>query len=174
MKGRESSYNPIFKERLKDLMKEHGFTQKTLSEYTKTLGKEDYIATTTIALWCTGNYFPSQKKMSTLCKVFNVSEDYLIGNENIKKWNKNAPKTEDVHTTEKTIAFLSTLGIETKIYSSNADSGEYEVTYSYNGVDVGYLSVENDCLLKDIKDLILNLIFSHQATYRYLKETGSI
>lgn len=62
----------IFAERLKLLRKEKGMTQSDLSEI---LG----YGYTAIANYESGRNQPSLKDIQRLCKVLNVSSDYLIG-----------------------------------------------------------------------------------------------
>ena len=65
--------------RLKELRQNMGITQKDLAKlinYSQNL----------ISTWETGVHEPNIKALTTLANIFNVSVDYLIGNEN------NAPK----------------------------------------------------------------------------------
>lgn len=73
-------------------MNENGITAKKLSDDTK-------ISTGNISDWKTGRSKPSADKLTILAKYFNVSTDYLLGNE--------APKEEPLDKTEKEILLLA-------------------------------------------------------------------
>ena len=64
--------NTIIKERLKELRKENGYTQKQVA---KILNKSE----TGYASWEQGLAEPSLCDVVSLCKLYGVSSDYLIG-----------------------------------------------------------------------------------------------
>lgn len=68
----------LFAERLKQLRKEKAMTQTELS---KTLG----YGYTAIANYESGRNEPSLSDLISICKIFDVSSDYLIGISDIRK-----------------------------------------------------------------------------------------
>jgi transcriptional regulator with XRE-family HTH domain len=62
----------IFGERLKELRKQKGLTQKQL-------GEEIEQAQSTIVYWEKNEQEPSISSLVKLCKFFEVSADYLLG-----------------------------------------------------------------------------------------------
>ncbi|MCL2861110.1 MAG: helix-turn-helix domain-containing protein [Firmicutes bacterium] len=62
----------IFSERLVELRKEKGLTQRQL-------GKETSIHYAVIGNWETGKYSPNIESLSIIAKYFDVPSDYLIG-----------------------------------------------------------------------------------------------
>lgn len=62
----------IIKERLKELRKENGYTQKQVA---KALNKSE----TGYASWEQGLAEPGLCDLVTLCKLYGVTSDYLIG-----------------------------------------------------------------------------------------------
>ena len=67
----------IFSERLKELRKEKGLTQKELANKVN-MGQGGYTH------WETGKREPNFKKLILLAKYLSVSTDYLLGVTNIK------------------------------------------------------------------------------------------
>lgn len=65
----------IFTQRLKELRKERGLTQKQLAEVLET-------ADDSIFSWEKGRSQPSIETLQKICNYFNVSADYLIGLKN--------------------------------------------------------------------------------------------
>ncbi len=65
----------IFTQRLKELRKERGLTQKQLAEVLETT--DDSIFS-----WEKGRSQPSIETLQKICNYFNVSADYLIGLKN--------------------------------------------------------------------------------------------
>lgn len=65
-----------FKERLKELRKYKGLTQKQLS-------KEICVSEDSIYNWESGRSEPSLVDLINLSKVLNVTTDYLLGNSDI-------------------------------------------------------------------------------------------
>ena len=65
----------IFTQRLKELRKEGGLTQKQLAEVLETT--DDSIFS-----WEKGRSQPSIETLQKICNYFNVSADYLIGLKN--------------------------------------------------------------------------------------------
>lgn len=73
----------MFKDRLKELRKEHGLTQEEL-------GKKIYVSRSTICKWEIGNGLPSEANLESLCELFNVSKEWLLDLEDYKEYvNKN-------------------------------------------------------------------------------------
>ena len=62
-------------ERIKELRKERGLSQPELA---KLIG----VANSVISNWETGTNFPRGDYVALLSKTFNVTADYLLGNEN--------------------------------------------------------------------------------------------
>jgi transcriptional regulator with XRE-family HTH domain len=60
------------KNRIKELRKEKGLTQKQLAELVNK-------SVTGLASWEQGLSEPSVNDIRTLCKIFDVSADYLLG-----------------------------------------------------------------------------------------------
>ena len=67
--------NTFIPERLKELRKERGLTQKQLAEVLETT--DDSIFS-----WEKGRSQPSIETLQKICNYFNVSADYLIGLKN--------------------------------------------------------------------------------------------
>ena len=67
----------VFSERLRDLRKEKGLTQKELGNKVN-IGQGGYTH------WETGKREPNFKKLILLAKYLDVSTDYLLGLTNIK------------------------------------------------------------------------------------------
>ena len=59
-------------ERLRDIRKDHGDTQETLA---KKLG----FATPTVSKWEQGETDPNLETLKKICRMYNVSADYLLG-----------------------------------------------------------------------------------------------
>ena len=69
-----------FQERIREELKHCGLTQKQLAEQ---LG----VDPANITNWKTGKNIPSVETLYALCKLLNVSADYLLGlDEELKKW----------------------------------------------------------------------------------------
>lgn len=69
-----------FQERICEEIKHCGLTQKQLAEK---LG----VDPANITNWKTGKNIPSVETLYALCKLLNVSADYLLGlDEELKKW----------------------------------------------------------------------------------------
>ncbi len=92
--------NPIFRTRLKELIREKNITQEQFAlELTKLLGKEeeDCISRKTVSFWCNGKGYPTEKNLTAICDFFNVRKSWLYGEskyrtdkeEMIAKWDKN-------------------------------------------------------------------------------------
>ncbi len=62
----------VFAIRLKELMKEKGLFQKDLAD------KFEY-SQQTVSRWCQGVTEPDYETLIKLCKMFDVSSDYLLG-----------------------------------------------------------------------------------------------
>ncbi len=58
--------------RIRELRLEHKLTQKELG---KLLG----VDFRTVSFWETERYEPSLKQLETICKIFEVSADFIIG-----------------------------------------------------------------------------------------------
>ncbi len=65
----------MLEQRLKELRKAAGFSQKTLSEKLS-------VSQQTVAKWETGGATPNPEMLSAIADVFEVSVDYLIGRTN--------------------------------------------------------------------------------------------
>lgn len=61
-------------ERFNELLKEHNVTAYKV-------GKDTGISTTTLSEWKNGKYTPKMDKLQKIAKYFDVSVDYLLGNE---------------------------------------------------------------------------------------------
>ncbi|MCI8388985.1 MAG: helix-turn-helix transcriptional regulator [Clostridiales bacterium] len=68
----------MLSERLKTLRKKKGITQTQLAE-------EFHISAGTVGNWETGNREPDYETLLKLAKYFEVTVDYLLGNDEIKK-----------------------------------------------------------------------------------------
>ena len=66
-----------FSEKLKKLRQEHNLTQDDLAE-------KIYVTRTAISKWETDNGYPSIESLKMLAKLFNVTIDQLISDEDIK------------------------------------------------------------------------------------------
>lgn len=62
----------IFSERLKELRKEKGLTQKELAQ-------RILQSPTAIVYWEQNKHEPSASALKKICKFFDVSADYLLG-----------------------------------------------------------------------------------------------
>ena len=74
--------NPIFRTRLKQLLKERDLNQgKFADELTKLLGKEDEegISRRTVNFWCNGKAYPTEENLTAICAFFNVRKSWLYG-----------------------------------------------------------------------------------------------
>ncbi|MHA6647247.1 helix-turn-helix domain-containing protein [Aerococcus urinae] len=71
--------NLITGERIKELREIHGWTQQKLSDL---LEMKSY---TSITKWEQGNNLPRGGEIIKLCKLFDVSSDYLLGLKDTKK-----------------------------------------------------------------------------------------
>ena len=67
-----------FKEIIKELRNQRGFTQEGLAQ-------EMGVSKSTIAMWEIGDRFPSKELYEQLADFFNVDIDYLYGRTDIKK-----------------------------------------------------------------------------------------
>ena len=68
----------MFKDRLKSLRESVNLTQKEL-------GEKIYVSRSAINKWELGNGIPSDINLDALCKLFNVSEEWLLDREDLKK-----------------------------------------------------------------------------------------
>ncbi|AEA00816.1 MULTISPECIES: helix-turn-helix domain-containing protein [Aerococcus] len=71
--------NLITGERIKELREIHGWTKQKLSDL---LEMKSY---TSITKWEQGNNLPRGGEIIKLCKLFDVSSDYLLGLKDTKK-----------------------------------------------------------------------------------------
>lgn len=62
----------LFKERIAEALKLSGISQKRLAEMLK-------ISESNITNWKKGENLPSVEVLFKLCKIFDVSADYLLG-----------------------------------------------------------------------------------------------
>ncbi len=62
----------LFANRLKELIKEKGMTQKQFAEYYK-FGKNQ------LNFWCNNKSEPDFETLVSLCCIFEVSADFLLG-----------------------------------------------------------------------------------------------
>ena len=69
--------NMVFSERIKELRKNNNITQGELAE-------EMGITATGVSYWESGKAIPNTDTLQKLAKYFNVSIDYLTGNEYIE------------------------------------------------------------------------------------------
>ncbi|MBD5091844.1 MAG: helix-turn-helix transcriptional regulator [Clostridiales bacterium] len=58
--------------RIRDLRKEHGYTQKQLAEILQ-------VDFRTVSFWETERFEPNIEQLIKLCNTFNVTADYIIG-----------------------------------------------------------------------------------------------
>lgn len=75
--------------RIRKLRKEHGLSQQTLADFLK-------VNQTAISQWERGVTTPSAMAMNDLCKLWNVTPDYLLGISDIK----NAPTLNEIDAKE--------------------------------------------------------------------------
>lgn len=73
----EANKNALFPSQLRELRKEKGVSQDTLS---KALG----VSKSTVGLWETGDTLPDAKAICDLAKYYGVSTDYLLGRTTVK------------------------------------------------------------------------------------------
>lgn len=59
-------------ERLQEIRRDHGDTQKTLAEKLR-------VSKPTVQAWELGKSSPSHEMLVTLCRMYEVSADYLLG-----------------------------------------------------------------------------------------------
>lgn len=59
-------------ERLQEIRRDHGDTQKSLAEKLR-------VSKPTVQAWELGKSSPSHDILVTLCRMYNVSSDYLLG-----------------------------------------------------------------------------------------------
>ena len=67
----------MFKDKLKHLRESAGFTQKELAE-------KIYVSRSAINKWELGNGIPSDVNLDAICKLFNVSEEWLLDRNDLK------------------------------------------------------------------------------------------
>lgn len=67
----------MFKDKLKRLRENANMTQKELGEII-------YVSRSAISKWELGNGISSDANLETLCKIFNVSEEWLLDREDLK------------------------------------------------------------------------------------------
>ena len=67
----------MFKDKLKHLRESAGFTQKELAE-------RIYVSRSAINKWELGNGIPSDVNLDAICKLFNVSEEWLLDRNDLK------------------------------------------------------------------------------------------
>lgn len=75
----------MFKDRLKQLRKDNNLTQETLANVI-------CVSRSAINKWEQGNGIPSDVNLKSLCKYFNVSEEWLLDREDLKVYIKNDSK----------------------------------------------------------------------------------
>ena len=66
-----------FKDRLKELRKSNGYTQNDMATLLE-------VTTSTVAMWESGKRHPTIETLKSLARLFNVSMDYLTGNNDMK------------------------------------------------------------------------------------------
>lgn len=67
----------MFKDRLKSLREQAGLTQKEL-------GEKIYVSRSAVCKWEMGAGIPSDVNLEALCRLFSVSEDWLLDRKDIK------------------------------------------------------------------------------------------
>lgn len=77
-----------FSQILKNLMENNQITPNKMSNYR--LAQLIGVSQTTVANWLSGSTIPDSKKLKEIADLFNVSTDYLLGNDI-----KNTPKTPE-------------------------------------------------------------------------------
>ncbi|MBQ4570564.1 MAG: helix-turn-helix domain-containing protein [Bacilli bacterium] len=75
----------MFKDKLKHLRESAGFTQKELAE-------KIYVSRSAINKWELGNGIPSDVNLDAICKLFNVSEEWLLDRNDLKIFAKKIEK----------------------------------------------------------------------------------
>lgn len=75
----------IFSENLRELRKEKNLTQKEIAELL-------YTTTPTYSHWENGYQEPNIETIVNICRLFNVSADYLLGVEETKQQRINIEK----------------------------------------------------------------------------------
>lgn len=78
----------MISQRLKELRKEKGITQKQFSEIFQ-------VASGTIAMWEIGKRQPDIQMIDRIASYFEVSVDYLLGKTDIKKSPSDKPEVTD-------------------------------------------------------------------------------
>lgn len=78
--------NPIFRTRLKQLLKERDLNQgKFADELTNLLiakdeeNEERGISRRTVNFWCNGKAYPTEENLTAICEFFNVRKSWLYG-----------------------------------------------------------------------------------------------
>lgn len=67
-----------FKDRLRQLRLDHGLTQTEFAE--KISADNPYVVTrSAVSQWEYGNRMPHRETLETICRFFDVSQDYMLG-----------------------------------------------------------------------------------------------
>ncbi|HFU5899220.1 TPA: helix-turn-helix transcriptional regulator [Enterococcus faecium] len=69
----------MLKDRIKELRKQHGWTQAELA-------KKMSVSQQTIGSWEVGRAEPNSEALTKLAHLFNVSTDYLLSNDKTPEW----------------------------------------------------------------------------------------
>ena len=86
----------MFKDKLKELREKEGISQQALAD-------KLYVSRSAVAKWENGNGIPSDVNLETICKFFDVTEDWLLDRKELK----NTIKLVDEINTKMNILFFS-------------------------------------------------------------------
>lgn len=89
--------NAVFAERVKALREKKGLSSTKLAEK---LG----IQKTRVSMWETNGTVPRQEMLLQLCEFFNVSADYLLGND---RTDGNNPRNSRIHAIQRLLNNLN-------------------------------------------------------------------
>ena len=86
----------MFKDKLKELREKEGISQQALAD-------KLYVSRSAVAKWENGNGIPSDVNLETICKFFDVTEDWLLDRKELK----NTIKLVEEINTKMNILFFS-------------------------------------------------------------------
>ena len=148
--------------RIMQLRKEAGLSQKELAEKTG-------VNQTAVSQWETGKTSPGSGATSSLCTLFDVSFEYLLGQSD-KRNHFNVPDSENPYAIFKTPKFVLMYWLEALGYKVGADEAEgyLWITDIVNNLDYEIADVQLKDLEKSIGD------YTKFSVYELLKNCRSL
>ena len=155
-----------FGERLSNLRKQKGLSQEALAEQ---LG----LSRQAVSKWENGEAMPELSKLEVLCRIFEVSPNYLMGYEDSREEEAASSKTEKTKSGSRRSVFWLVIGCMGFVVTAFCLGWSIANPVRYNGIDGLHGSLlGNDCMEIFLVGLIV-MIAGLLEAYFEISEKGS-